>query len=78
MSGRARAAVGGSLHTHHIGAHGHLSLHLKSITTGYQSYSQVYTYYSHNTTLFLFSSDLCFTWGFLCLNKMLSPKKLWH
>lgn len=31
MSGRAGAVVGGSLHTHHIGAHGHLPLHLKSI-----------------------------------------------
>lgn len=29
MSGRAGAAVGGSLHAHHVGTHGHLSLHLK-------------------------------------------------
>lgn len=44
MSGRTGAAVGGTLHTHHIGAHGHLSLHLKITTQWEQLHSYVYTY----------------------------------
>lgn len=30
VGGGAGAAVGGSLHAHHVGAHGHLPLHLRS------------------------------------------------
>lgn len=46
MSGRAGAVMGGSLHTHHVGAHGHLSLHLK-ITAVFLSHSDKHRHMIH-------------------------------